>query len=62
MNCEYSEKGRACKEEATMQVRYGRREHPLCLEHGKPKYHPPDIRHTLTLLSPVVNETTGGES
>lgn len=47
-----------CKETATMQVRFNRKIHPLCAEHGKEKYHPPDLRHTLTLLSPANSEPT----
>lgn len=58
MKCEYTENGKACKEEATMQVRYGRREHPLCVKHANPSFHPPDIRNTITLLSPAHKDET----
>jgi hypothetical protein len=48
--CEYTVHDpnyRSCREPAPHLARFDGREHPLCDEHVKPKYHPPDVRKKL---------------
>lgn len=44
--CEYAVygSGKRCHGHATHTVKYGGKNHPLCDEHAKPQYHPPDLR------------------
>jgi hypothetical protein len=42
--CEY---GRSCGEPRTHAVIWHAVRHPLCTEHAKPEYHPPDLRSQL---------------
>lgn len=59
--CSYSRyaEGRRCRNQATHTVKYGRKDHPLCEEHAKPQYHPPDLRSKVKKKSWDSNERDG---